>query len=65
MSVRGGLTAPAELTSISIPTLKALPHFAELEREVHISITRTDAIAMIWLTTGFFEVVNQGIETSR
>lgn len=34
-------------------------HFAELEREIHISITRTDANAMIWLTTGFFEVVNE------
>lgn len=35
-------------------------HFVELENEVHKSITRGDAIAMIWLTTGFFEVVNDG-----
>lgn len=29
---------------------------AKLESQVHLTITRADAIAMIWLTTGFFEV---------
>lgn len=31
-------------------------YFAKLESEVHLTITRADAIAMIWLTSGFFEV---------
>ena len=29
---------------------------AKLESQVHLTITRADAIAMIWLTSGFFEV---------
>lgn len=31
-------------------------YFSNLESEVHLTITRADAIAMIWLTEGFFEV---------
>lgn len=29
---------------------------AKLESQVHLTITRADAIAMIWITSGFFEV---------
>jgi prepilin-type N-terminal cleavage/methylation domain-containing protein len=34
-------------------------YFAKLETQVHLTITRSDAIAMVWVTVGFFEVTDQ------
>jgi prepilin-type N-terminal cleavage/methylation domain-containing protein len=34
-------------------------YFAKLETQVHLTITRADAIAMVWVTVGFFELTDQ------
>ena len=36
-------------------------YFATLETQVHQTITRADAIAMIWVTVGFFEVPHSSV----
>lgn len=35
-------------------------YFEELERQVHKTLTRRNATTLIWLTVGFFEVVDSG-----
>ena len=36
-------------------------YFAKLETQVHLTITRADANAMIWVTIGFFEIADDSI----